>query len=59
MWGMLAVLGLVTVILGNFILPRNLTRFVLLAVLWLVVFEVLQIIVALILINLSLFSKPE
>ena len=59
MWGMIAVIALVTIILANFIVPRNFTRVALLAVLWLVVFEALEIIVALLIINRNQFSKPE
>jgi hypothetical protein len=59
MWAMIVALTLVTVVLANFIVPRDWARFVLLAVVWLVVLEILEIIVALIIINLDQFSKPD
>ena len=59
MWGMFAVLALITIILSNFIVPRNLPRFVVLVVLWLVSFEILEIIVAVMIINMAQFSRPD
>lgn len=59
MWGMLAVLALITIILSSFILPRNLMRLVTLAGLWIVSFEILELVVALFIINTATFSKPD
>lgn len=59
MWGMFGVLALITIILSNFIVSRNLPRFVVLVVVWLASFEILEIIVALMIINIAQFSRPD
>ena len=57
--GVLAGLTLITVVLANFIVPRDSLRLLVLAALWLVLFEVLQIIVSLIIVNRNDFAKPD
>ena len=59
MWGMLAVLGVISVVLFNFIIARDMTRLLILFAVWLVLFEVLEIIVALMIVNWAHFSKPD
>jgi hypothetical protein len=59
MWATIAVLALISVVIFSFMLPRNLPRLVLLSVLWLVCFEILEIIVGLMIINWGQFSQPE
>jgi len=58
MWAMLAVLAVISVILFNFIVPQDMTRLLVVGVLWLVLFEVLEIIFALMIVNWADFSKP-
>jgi len=59
MWAGIAVLALISVVLFSLIVPQNLLRLALLSALWLVCFEILEIIVALMIVNWGQFSKPE
>jgi len=59
MWATIAVLALISFGLFRFIVPQNPTRLVLLAALWIVCFYLLEIIVALMIVNWGQFSKPE
>ena len=59
MWATIAVLALISVVIFSFMVPQNLTRFVVLSALWFVCFQILEIIVALMIVNWGQFSKPE
>ena len=59
MWAEWAVVLLITFVLISFVTPRDWSRIVLLAVVWILSFEILEIIVALMIINWGHFSKPE
>jgi hypothetical protein len=59
MWAAIAVLALLSVVLFSFIVRQNLLRLVLLCALWLVCFEILEITVALMIVNWGRFSTPE
>ena len=59
MWAELGVLAVVTIILISLIVPRNVPRIIVLAVLWVVFFEMIELIGALMIINKGRFSKPE
>jgi len=58
MWAALAVLAVISVILFNFIVARNMTRLLILVAVWLVFFVVLEISVGLLIVNFAHFSKP-
>lgn len=59
MWAELAVVAIVSVILFNFIVARDLWRVLVLFAIWLVSFVILEIIFALIIVNMAQFSRPE
>lgn len=59
MWGLLAVFAVITIILGKFIIARDLWRLLTLAAIWLVSFYILEIIVGLIIVNKAQFSNDE
>ena len=58
MWAELAVLAMFSVILASFIIARDFSRLLILFALWLVFFIILEIIFALIIVNMAQFSKP-
>ena len=58
-WGFLAALGIITLILFQFITPRDWLRFVLLLSLWVISFEALEIIISLIIVNRAEFSRAD
>ena len=58
MWATIAVLALISFVLFRFVVPHNLPRLVLLSALWLVCFYLLEIVVALLIVNWAQFSKP-
>ena len=59
MWSLLAAVGLISVILFNFIVARDIRRLLILCALWLVSFYVVEIIAGLVIVNVGEFSKPE
>ena len=59
MWAAIAVLALISVVLFRFIIPQDLTGLALLSALWLVCFEIVEIIAALMIVNWGQVSKPE
>jgi hypothetical protein len=59
LWGALAVVGVITFILIQFIIPRDFLRLAIVAVLWLVSFQIVAIITALVIVNVARFYKPE
>lgn len=59
MWGALAALAVISIILFNFIIARDIRRLLILVVLWLVLFQVVEIIVGLIIVNFAHFSRPD
>jgi hypothetical protein len=56
-WAMLVVLALISFVLFRFIVARDFMRLVLLTALWLALFEILEIVVALMIVNWGQFSK--
>ena len=59
MWGAIAVLAVISVILFQFIIPRDFRRLLILFVLWVVSFYVVEIITGLVIVNVAQFYKPE
>lgn len=59
MWGTFAALTLISIILFQFVIARDMRRLVILAVLWLVSIYVVEIITALVIVNVARFYKPE
>ena len=59
MWAAFAVVAAFSAILFNFIVARDFTRLFVLCALWLVFFEILEIIMGLIIVNVAQFSKPD
>ena len=59
MWAEIAALALISFVLFRFIVRQNLPRLVLLSALWVVCFYLLEIIVALLIVNWAQFSKPR
>jgi len=59
MWGMLAGILLITFILGQFIIPRDFTRLLILGILGAAGIVVLDIIISLMMVNWAQLSKPE
>lgn len=59
MWLMLAGMLLITFSLAQFIIPRDYTRLLILAILWVAGIAVLDIIVSLMMVNWAQLSKPE
>jgi len=59
MWGVLAVLAVISVILFQFIIPRDMWRLLILFVIWVVSFYVVEIVTGLVIVNVATFSKPD
>jgi len=59
LWGALAAVGVISFILLQFIIARDMWRLLILAVLWLVSFQIVAIITALVILNVARFYKPE
>ena len=59
MWGMLAGMLLITYILAQFMIPRDFTRLLILAVLWIAGIALLDIVISLMMVNWAQLSKPE
>ena len=58
MWAELGMLAIISIILANLIIARDFSRLLILGALWLVFFAILEIIFALIIVNMAQFSKP-
>ena len=59
MWGAIAAVAFISVILFQFIIARDMRRLLILAVLWLVSFYIIEVISGLLIVNVARFSKPE
>jgi uncharacterized membrane protein (UPF0182 family) len=58
MWGAIAAVAVISVILFNFIIARDMRRLLILCALWLVLFYIVEIITGLVIVNVAQFSKP-
>ena len=59
LWGAIATIAVISVILFQFIIARDFRRLLILFVLWLVSFYVVEIIIGLVIVNVARFYKPE
>ena len=59
MYGAIAVVAVISLILFQFIIARDMWRLLILGVLWLVSFEIVAIITGLVIVNVAQFYKPE
>ena len=59
LWSVFAALAVITFILSRFIIARDYWRLLIVAVLWLVAFEIVEIIAGLVIVNVARFYKPE
>jgi hypothetical protein len=59
MWAAISAVALISVVLFQFIIARDMRRLLILAVLWLVSFYIVEIIIALVIVNVAQFYKPE
>jgi hypothetical protein len=59
LWGAISVIALISVILFQFIIARDMRRLLILGVLWLVSFYIVEIITGLVIVNVARFYKPE
>ena len=58
-WAALAAVAVVSVVLFKFIVARDLSRLLVLSAVWLVLFEMIEIIIGVIIVNVARFSRPE
>lgn len=59
LYGALAVVAVISVILFQFIIARNMGRLLILFVLWVVSFYIVAFITGLVIVNVARFYKPE
>lgn len=59
LWGAVAAIAVISVILFQFIIARDMRRLLILFVLWVVSFYVVEIITGLLIVNVAQFYKPE
>ena len=59
MCGAITVVALISIILFQFIIARDMRRLLILVVLWIVSFYIVEIISALVIVNVARFYKPE
>lgn len=59
MWSAITVVALISIILFQFIIARDMRRLLVLCVLWLISFCVVEIIAGLVIVNVAQFYKPE
>ena len=59
MWGMYGAFVVITIVLAQFIIARDPSRFAVLGGLWILSFALIEIIGGLLIVNLAHFSKPE
>ncbi len=59
LWGAFAAVAVISFILLQFIIPRDMWRLLILGVLWVVSFEIVAIITGLVIVNVARFYKPE
>ncbi len=55
----ITVVALISIILFQFIIARDMRRLLILVVLWIVSFYIVEIITALVIVNVAQFYKPE
>lgn len=59
MYAAITVVGLISVILFQFIIARDIRRSIILGVLWIVSFYIVEIITALVIVNVAQFYRSE
>ncbi|HJT29284.1 MAG TPA: hypothetical protein VJ784_17865 [Pyrinomonadaceae bacterium] len=59
LWGALAAVAGISFMLLQFIIARDMWRLLIIAVLWLVSFQIIAIITGLVIVNVARFYKPE
>jgi len=59
MYGAIAAVAVISVILFQFLIARDMRRLLILAVLWIISFSIVEIITGLVIVNVARFYKPE
>ena len=59
MYSAMAAIAVISVILFNFIIARDMKRLLILGAIWLVSFYIVEIIISLLIVNVAEFYKPE